>query len=204
MTTSNWSLKGDYFENCNRGGCVHARSEATAEGHCDVGFAFHVDEGAFDGVALDGLNLAAVFYTPGSMPDGNWIGAAYVDERASPRQREALGEIMSGEFGGSFERFVRLTADFKGIKYVPIECKTEGRTRSVSIPQVMDFNVEGFIQPGQTEPVNVENMGTWRIGPVTVARGRQSTYVDHGMNWDNTGKVAYFGSFEWPKPCRSQ
>ena len=93
---------------------------------------------------------------------------------------------------------MRLTADFKGIKYVPIEYKTEGRTRSVSIPRVMNFNVEGFIQPGQTEPVNVENMGTWRIGPVTVARGMQSTYVDHSMNWDNTGNVGYFGRFEWP------
>jgi len=67
---------------------------------------------------------------------------------------------MSGKFCGSFERFMRLTAGFKGIKYVPIEYKTEGPTRSVSIPQVMDFNVEGFIQPSQTEPVNVENMGT--------------------------------------------
>ena len=84
-----------------------------AEGHCDVGF-------AFGGVTLDGLNLASVFYTLGSMPDGNWIGAAYVDERASPHQREVLGEIMSCKFGRSFERFMRLTADFKGIKYVPI------------------------------------------------------------------------------------
>ena len=113
MTTSNWPLKGDYFENCN---CVWLCpcpfGGDPAEGHCDVGFAFHVDEGAFDGVALDGLNLAAVFYTPGSMPDGNWIGAAYVDERASPQQQEALGEIMSGKFGGPFERFMRLTADF--------------------------------------------------------------------------------------------
>ena len=115
MTTSNWSLKGDYFENCNRVGlCPCPFGGDHAEGHCDVGFAFHVDEGAFDGVALDGLNLAAGFYTPGSMPDGNWIGAAYVDERASPQQREALGEIMSGKFGGPFERFMRLTAGPRG------------------------------------------------------------------------------------------
>ena len=55
---------------------------------------------------------------------------------------------------------MRLTADVEGIKYVPIEYKTEEPTRSVSIPQVMDCNVESFIQPSQTEPVNVENMGT--------------------------------------------
>ena len=97
MTTSNWPFKGDYFENCNCVGlCPCPFGGDPAEGHCDVGFAFHVDEGAFDGVALDGLNLAAVFYTPRNMPDGNWIGAAYVDERASPQHQEVLGEIMSG------------------------------------------------------------------------------------------------------------
>jgi len=121
MTTGNWSLKDNYFENCNRVGlCPCPFGGDLAEGHCDVGFAFHVDEGAFDGVALDGLNLASVFYTLARMPDGNWISAAYVDERASPQQREVLGEVMSCKFGRSFERFMRLTADFKGIKYVLI------------------------------------------------------------------------------------
>ena len=73
MTTSNRSLKGDYFENCNRVGLCPCPfgGDPAAEGHWDMGFAFHVDEGAFDGVALDGLNLAAVFYTSGIMPDGN-------------------------------------------------------------------------------------------------------------------------------------
>jgi len=199
MTTSDWSLKGDYFENCNCVGlCPCPFGGDPAEGHCDVGFAFHVEEGAFNGIALDGLNFVAAFYTPGTMNDGNWIGAAYVDERADPQQREALGEILSGKHGGAFERYMALTADFKGIKYVPIEYKGEGRTRSVSIPQVMDFNVEGVIQPGQTEPLRLDKMGTWRTGSVTVAKGTQSTYVDHGMNWDNTGKVGYYSRFEWP------
>jgi hypothetical protein len=199
MTMRNWSLKGDYFENCNCVGlCPCPFGGNPAEGHCDVGFAFHVDEGAFNGVTLDGLNFVAVFYTPGRMPDGNWIGSAYIDEQASSQQREALGQILSGKHGGAFERYMSLTSDFKGIKYVTIEYKAEGTTRSVSIPQVMDFNVEGFVQPGQTEPVHVENMGTWRTGAVTVARGTHSTYVDHGMNWDNTGKVGYYSRFEWP------
>jgi len=199
VTTSDWSLKADYFENCNCVGlCPCPFGGDPAEGHCDVGFAFHVEEGSFNGISLNGLNFVAAFYTPGSMNDGNWTGAAYVDERASPEQREALGQIMSGKHGGPFERFMRLTADFKGIKYVSIEYKGEGRTRSVSIPQVMDFNVEGFVQPGQTEPVHVENMGTWRMSTVSMARGTRSTYDDHGMHWDNTGKTGYYSGFEWP------
>jgi hypothetical protein len=29
-----------------------------------VGFAFHVEEGSFNGISLDGLNFVAAFYTP--------------------------------------------------------------------------------------------------------------------------------------------
>jgi hypothetical protein len=132
------------------------------------------------------------------MPDGNWSLAAYVDEQASPPQREALGEILSGKHGGPCDRWMNLTTDFKGIKYVPIEYKAVGQIRSVVIPDVMDFNVEGFVQPGQTEPLQVENMGTWRTPPVVITKGTHSTYDDHGMTWDNTGKVGFYSPFRWP------
>ena len=61
MATDRWRLKGDYFENCNCEvlcPCVVAGAAAVpTEGHCDVGFAFHIDEGEFNGVALNGLNF---------------------------------------------------------------------------------------------------------------------------------------------------
>ena len=199
MTTSKWSLKGDYFENCNcMGLCPCPFGGDPDQGHCDVGFAFHVEEGEFNGVALNGLNFVAVFYTPGKMPDGNWTAAAYVDDRANPQQLEALGQILSGKFGGPFERFMGLTTNFLGIKHVPIEYKADGHNRSVSISGIMDFNVEGFIQPGQTEPLRYENMGNWRTPPVTITKGIHSTYDDHGMSWDNTGKAGLYSRFEWP------
>ena len=52
------------------------------EGHCDVAFAFHIQEGDFQGVALDDLNFVVVAYTPGIMGDGDWTLANYIDERA--------------------------------------------------------------------------------------------------------------------------
>lgn len=199
MTTSNWSLKGDYFENCNcLGLCPCPFGGVPADGHCDVGFAFHVEEGEFNGVALNGLNFVAVFYTPGKMQDGNWTTAAYVDDRANPEQREALDQILSGKFGGPFERFMGFTTNYLGIKHVPIDYQADGHKHSVSIPQVMDFSTEDVVQSGQTEPLRVENMGTWRTPPVTVVKGTQSTYHDHGMNWDNTGKVGLASHFAWP------
>ena len=104
MTTDRWRLKGDYFENCN---CevlcpciVLGVAAVPTEGHCDVGFAFHIDRGNFNHVSLDGLNFVVTAYTPGIMSEGNWSTAVYVDQRADQQQREALGRILSGEMGG--------------------------------------------------------------------------------------------------------
>ncbi len=47
---------------------------------------FHVDKGNYDGIALDGLNVAVVAHTPGVMGEGNWTLAVYIDERANDPQ----------------------------------------------------------------------------------------------------------------------
>ena len=95
MTTEKWNLKGGYFENCN---CqilcpcvVPGPPLEPTEGHCDVGFAFHVDQGDYNGVSLDGLDgiMGSTFvilsgeiaaHTPGIMGHGGWTTAFYVDE----------------------------------------------------------------------------------------------------------------------------
>jgi len=104
MTTERWRLKGNYFENCNCQilcPCVLpvAPGDPT-DGHCDVAMAFHIDEGAFNGVSLDGLRFAFAAFTPGNMRAADWTAAYYVDERASPEQRTAIGRILSGDMGG--------------------------------------------------------------------------------------------------------
>ena len=106
QTATRWTIRGEYFENCN---CdvvcpceIGARGPMTArpdQGHCDVVLAFRVDDGRYGDVALGGLNVVAVFNTPGPMGEGNWRAAAYLDERASAQQQEALGAIFGGAAG---------------------------------------------------------------------------------------------------------
>ena len=204
MATDRWRLKGDYFENCNCEvlcPCVVAGAAAVpTEGHCDVGFAFHIDEGEFNGVALNGLNFVVIGYTPGIMSDGNWSTAVYIDERADPQQREALGRILSGEIGSPAERWMHLTSNFLGTKYSRITYAAEGRTRSVSIPEVIDFTVEGITAGRQAEPMRLENTGHPVNASLALAKGTSSTYTDHGMSWDNTGKNGHYSAFEWHWP----
>src|SRR5438552_1648959 len=93
-----WQLTGDYFENCNCNVvCPCLASPAApltsrpSEGACDVALVFHVDQGKYGGLALDGLNIAVVAHAPGPMAEGNWSVAAYIDERADEQQTAALG-----------------------------------------------------------------------------------------------------------------
>lgn len=104
MTGKNWKLEGDYFEACNCDTvcpCVFLGNPD--QGECDVTIAWHIDKGHFDDTFLDGLNVVAVFHTPGNMFTGpKWKAALYLDERATKEQADALGKIYSGKAGGFF------------------------------------------------------------------------------------------------------
>ena len=205
MADDRWHLKGDYFENCNCEvlcPCIIGGGPAVpTEGHCDVGFAFYIEEGDLNGVSLNGLSFVVIAYTPGIMGEGNWSTAVYIDQMADPQQRDALGRILSGGMGGAAERWMRLTGNFLGIKYVPITYVAEGRARSVSIPDIMDFNVEGIMAGRRAEePMRLVNTGHPVNADLALARGTRSTYTDHGMSWDNTGKNGHYSTFEWRWP----
>ena len=111
MAEERWNLKGDYFENCN---CevlcpcvVQGGPAIPTEGHCDVAFAFHIEEGDYNGIALNGLNFVVAVYTPGNMGEGNWTMAAYVDQQSDSKQREAIARILSGDISGPGSRSQR-------------------------------------------------------------------------------------------------
>ena len=105
-----WHRRGEYFENCN---CevlcpclLPGIPHGPTEGHCDMAFAFHIEDGDFNGVDLSSLNFVVAMSTPGKMSDPNWTMAVYVDERANPEQRATLGGILSGEIRGPMERWM--------------------------------------------------------------------------------------------------
>ena len=205
MAEEKWNLKGGYFENCN---CqilcpcvVPGPPLEPTEGHCDVGLAFHVDQGYFNGVSLDGINFVIAAHTPGIMGHGGWTTAFYVDERADDQQRQALERILSGEIGGPMAAWMSLTTNMLGIKYEAIDYREEGMDRRVAIPGVMDFHVRG-IRAGRRRrsPLRLTNTGHPVSATLALARGIDCRYTDHGMEWDNTGRNAHYAKFQWSWP----
>lgn len=203
MAETTWRLKGDYFENCNCTvlcPCIHDSRNAPTDGHCDVALAFHIQEGRCNDTALDRLNFLVAAWTPTVMGEGGWKTAMYIDEQANAAQRDALSHILSGDIGGPMQRWMRLTETFFGISYVPIDYTIEGKTRGVTIPDIIDFNVEGIQARGQEEVMTLTHTAHPVSASLALAKGTRSTYTDHGMRWDNTGRNGHYASFDWQWP----
>ena len=203
MAEISWQLRGDYFENCNCTvlcPCIHDPHNAPTEGHCDVALAFHIESGNFNNTSLDGLNFMVAAWTPGVMSHGGWKTAIYIDERADTDQRQALDQILSGNMGGPMERFSRMTETDLGTRYVPITYTQDGKVRRVTIPDIIDFNIEGIQAGGQDEVMTLTHTGHPVSATLALATGTKSTYTDHGMTWDNTGRNGHFASFNWHWP----
>jgi hypothetical protein len=200
-----WRLSGDYFENCN---CdvvcpclVSAQPPLAArptQGVCDVALFFHIEQGSYGELSLDGLNVALIAHAPGPMADGNWTLAAYIDERAGDQQTAALGAIFSGADGGPMAAFAPLVGTNLGAKKVPITYAIAGKSRSAEIPGVLHMAVaplptmhpSGEIWTALGHPVAPDRLA--------LAVGAQnSTFADHGMRWDNSGKNGHYAPINW-------
>lgn len=204
MAAAQWTISGEYFENCSCDvvcpcevspqGPMQARPD---QGECRVYLIFHVNEGRYGGVDLKGLNVAVAALTPGPMGQGNWTVAAYLDDKASPQQQEALGAIFTGAAGGPMSALAPLISRNLGAKVVPFSYKNEGKKRSAQIPGILDAVIQAV--PGSANPdQEVVKHNAHPLFPELVqASGVTSRYTDHGFRWDNTGKCADYASFRW-------
>ncbi|MGH7540163.1 MAG: DUF1326 domain-containing protein, partial [Gemmatimonadota bacterium] len=112
-----WSLKGDWFDVCSCNiPCPCYFAQAPTGGACEGTLVWHVREGMYGDVVLDGLNVLAL----GGFEGNAWAGEAnvaigvFLDERADERQRGALEAIFTGQAGGWPAQFAELIGEVRG------------------------------------------------------------------------------------------
>jgi hypothetical protein len=93
-----WTIQGKEFVNCNCSyGCPCQFNGLPTHGYCEAVGGFQVDKGFHGDTSLDGLRFAGIFRWPGPIHEGKGEAAVVIDERATPKQREALLRIISGQ-----------------------------------------------------------------------------------------------------------
>lgn len=128
-----------------------------------------------------------------------WRAALYIDDRATKEQAEALSKIFSGQAGGFLENVAALIGEIMGVRATPIQFGLEGKRRWMSIPEVLELEVEGVTGGDSKRDATVTNPSLYAgagFDPV-ISRSTKNTYHDHGLKWDNTGKNGFYSRFAY-------
>jgi len=197
--TTNWQLKGSYFEACN---CVTSCPciwlQPPSEGDCKLLVAWHIESGHLDGQLLDGLNVALACYSPGTMIEGNWQAALYVDERADDAQFEAITQIFGGQQGGHPALLMSLVSEVLGAKKVRIDYQVQGNKRQLIIPGIAQAEIEG-IQGIKGSDATIDNPSLCVVTshPAVVARSSNYQYQDYDKIWKFTERNGFYSPFTY-------
>jgi len=132
-------------------------------------------------------------FLPGHIATGNWRAAFYIDERASPEQREALSAIFSFKPGGAFAAQARLVAEVLGVKFIPITFEGQGRHWKMTIAGIGDADITAIEGFGGKE-IRVENL-QGRAFPHVVAKSTHTAYKDFDLQWEISGKNGFYAPF---------
>jgi len=205
-----WRLAGDWFDICSCDiPCPCEFAQAPTDNACEGMLAWHIREGQYGEIRLDGFNLLALAAFEGNL----WKREAkarlglFVDERTDERQREALQTIFVGQAGGWPADFAAVIGEFRGVEFVPIlfEVADDLAFWRAEIPNRVIGRAEALTGP-TTPPgkrVQTVNPPGSEVGPGQVATWGQSVEVrteGFGFKWTGKNRSSKHIPFDWTGP----
>jgi hypothetical protein len=189
-----YSLQGTLTEACSCNVlCPCWIGEDPDGGECFAIVAWHIDSGQVTGIDVSGRSLVAVAHIPGNILAGNWELVLLVDERTNPEQRDALVKVFSGHLGGPLADFAQLIGTVKGVESVPISHEIRGGTGTLSIPGVLEAELEPYRSPqGNATTLRDSMFSTVPGSPAWVSKAprHRVSLPQYGMSWEYEGRNA--------------
>ena len=205
-----WRVAGDWFDVCKCNiPCPCTFAQAPTYGDCEGILAWHIREGTYGDVRLDGLSVVALGYFEGNIWGGETKAtmAIYMDERADEGQREALQMIFGGQVGGWPGEFASMIGEVRGMEYAPItfEIADDLAYWAAEVPGKATARAEALTGPTirEGQRVQVHNAPGAEVGPGHVATWGTATIdqVDgFGFKWEWDGRSSKHFPFDWQGP----
>ncbi|MBI2505373.1 MAG: DUF1326 domain-containing protein [Candidatus Latescibacteria bacterium] len=195
-----WHINGTWIEACNCDfGCPCNFDGFPTRGNCEGTVAFNVDSGRHGDTALDGLTAVVAVRWPKAIHDGNGKAAVFIDQRATDAQRQALVRILTAQDGGMpWEILATTLSEIVGPHFVPISLDVQG-TRSRFAVDGVEVQLEPFKNPVTGDEADVHTVlpkgFIFRDGHV--CKSAKNVASTGGLNFDWTGKNAYYAKIEW-------
>ncbi|MCQ6551744.1 DUF1326 domain-containing protein [Streptomyces sp. C10-9-1] len=208
-TDARWHLAGDWFDVCKCAiPCPCTFAQPPTYGDCEGVLAWHIQEGNFGDVRLDGLNVVML----GSFVGNPWTrshtdpyAAVFFDDRADDRQRAALQSIFGGEVGGWPAEFGEMFGpEMRGVEFAPVRVEVDDdlATWHAEIPGRVSASAEALTGPTTPEGARVQvlNAPGSEVGPGQVATWGRATTDNadaYGFSWNRSGKSSKHFHFDW-------
>jgi hypothetical protein len=194
-----YAVEGRLLEACSCGGpCPCWVGDDPDGGTCDAFLAYHYDRGHFDDVDVSGLTLAVVARIPGNVLAGNWKIAAYVDNKATPAQKEAILAGHTGKLGGPLADLAKLIGEVAGVYDAPIQFNfTEGKG-TIRVGDAIAAEMQPYTD-SQGRPTKLVDTVFSTIPGSPAYVGKAASHrvhvPEHRMTWEFSGRNAVLGNF---------
>ncbi len=113
-------------------------------GTCDGTLAWHVDKGTINGTDVSDRTIVILCHIPGNILKGNWKVRVYVDDRATPEQKQGLLDVWTGKLGGPVADLAQLVGEVVAVEDVPITFEVAGANRTLKIGDAIYAELEPF------------------------------------------------------------
>ena len=129
-----WKASGLYFEACNcQSVCPCYSANAPTYGFCEGNCAWHITQGRYGEISLDGLNVILVQRCDGHMRHTPWKCWFYFDDRATGEQFDALRQIFTTPGVGHLGTVFGSLWQVQNVQRALIEVHVEGWRARASI-----------------------------------------------------------------------
>jgi hypothetical protein len=206
MTTiPSWKIEADYLESCNcEFGCPCNFSGWPTGGRCEALVAYHIRNGSYGAVRLDGLNFVYAASWPRAIHEGGGTMRVYIDERGLAEQRAALTEITYGRAGGSgcFPIFASTMRHLLDPQFVPVQIRVDGKRGSFSVPDVLEVQLAPHVDPvsgGEQEvQISLPKGFIWQVA--NAVKTAVMKIATPNLNFDHSGRNAFWTTIEFHGP----
>src|SRR5437762_54448 len=197
-TETTWRLEGTLLIACNCDyGCPCNFNAPPSHGKCEGGWIWHVEEGRFGNVSLDGLAMSVFCDWPGAIHEGGGKAICLYDERADEAQAEAIEALARGRHGGPWGIFIN-TYEFEDVRPSSFELHLDDLASKVKIGDAVELELMTIKNPVTGAEVHPRALLPEGLVCKEMSLGASARYsVDDRISYDHGGQYAAIAPFDY-------
>jgi hypothetical protein len=194
-----WSLAGSYYEVCNcEAICPCRRSGGRRGGRpsyetCDFALSWWIKEGRSGTIDLADLKVVMVGRWE-TTPGDPWHVILYIDDRATPEQKEALAALFLGRAGGAIARgYGANIVEVYAVKSASIELEHAPARERIDVAPYLTVRTREAVPHDFTVTCGIPG----HEHPGQEVRAEVFRFVDGPLDWDIRGKCGFATDFAY-------